>query len=190
MPKSVLVMLSSPLADRMAGVARFARERGWRLIFQDRFGFAHPFDWAGDGVIATIRGEPRSLAFLRRLVRNGVPIVDLTCDVPAFPCARVCTDHVASGRLASEHFAERNIRSLAFFSIDPGPVRDRLWRGFSEASAPARWCFSQERPDARWDDWDAVSRWLSAKIAAAPLEDLSALVGAELAMRIHDYLKE
>ena len=27
-----------------------------------------------------------------------------------------------------------------------------------------------------------------ARIAAAPLEELSALVGAELAMRIHDYL--
>ena len=79
MPKSVLVMLSSPLADRMAGVARFARERDWRLMFQDRFGFAHPFDWAGDGVIATIRGEPRSLAFLRRAratraLRNGCAV--------------------------------------------------------------------------------------------------------------------
>jgi hypothetical protein len=29
-----------------------------------------------------------------------------------------------------------------------------------------------------------------AKIAQAPLEDLSALVGAELAVRIHDYLNE
>jgi len=28
-----------------------------------------------------------------------------------------------------------------------------------------------------------------ARIAAAPLEDLSALVGAELAVKIHDYLK-
>ena len=33
--------------------------------------------------------------------------------------------------------------------------------------------------------------WVSvAKIAAAPLEELSAQVGAELAMRIHDYLNE
>ena len=82
-------MLSSPLASRMAGVSRFAREHGWHLMFQDRMGFAHPFDWMGDGVVATVRRERRSLTYLRHLARRGVPIVDLTCDVPRFPCARV-----------------------------------------------------------------------------------------------------
>ena len=54
MNKRVLVLLSSPIASRTAGVSRYAREHGWHLMFQDRMGFAHPFDWMGDGVIATI----------------------------------------------------------------------------------------------------------------------------------------
>ena len=172
--KSVLVMLSSPLASRMAGVSRFASEKGWHLMFQDRL-YAHPFDWDGDGVVATIRDDPRTLAFLRRLAGKGVPIVDLTCDVPDFPCSRVMADHVAAGRLAAEHFAERNIRSLVFFSLDWGNVRERLWRGFSSGGAGvagvspsvSKWCFAEERPRTRWDDWDAVSRWLSEKFAVA-----------------------
>ena len=173
MNKRVLVLLSSPLASRMAGVSRFARERGWHLMFMDRLS-SRPFDWDGDGVIATIRDDKRTLAFLRRQSEKGIPIVDLTCDVPDFRCARVVADHVAAGRLAAAHFAERNIRSLVFLSLDWGHVRDRLWRGFSANAGGARvrpgvakWCFSQDRPHARWDDWDAVSRWLSGKFAAA-----------------------
>ena len=38
--KRVLVMLLSPLSGRMAGVARFARERGWHLMFHDRLGLS------------------------------------------------------------------------------------------------------------------------------------------------------
>lgn len=168
-------MLSSPVASRMAGVSRYAREHGWHLMFQDRMGFAHPFDWMGDGVIATIRQEPRSLAFLRRLARRGVPIVDLTCDVPRFPCARVSADHVAAGRIAAEHLAERNYRSHAFFSLEGGSVRDRIWRGFTESGPAERWCFADERPNVRWNAWDSVTRWLAAKFAASgkPLGVLS-----------------
>lgn len=160
-------MLSSPIASRMAGVSQYAREHGWHLMFQDRMGFAHPFDWTGDGVVATIRDEPRSLAFLRRLAGRHVPIVDLTFDVPAFPCARVSADHQAAGRLAAAHFADRGFRSRVFFSLDWGAVQERLWRGFTESAPAAKWCFASERPHVRWNDWDAVTRWLADKFAAA-----------------------
>ena len=165
--RSVLAMISSPVASRIDGVSRFAREHGWHLMFQDRLGFAHPFDWIGDGVVATIRGDRRELAFLRHLAGMGIPIVDLTFDRPEFPCARVSCDHVAAGRLASEHFLERNYRSLVFFSIDWGNVQERLWRGFSEKTTAGQWVFSRECPKARWNDWGAVSRWLEGKFASA-----------------------
>ena len=164
---SVLAMISSPVASRIDGVSRFAREHGWHLMFQDRLGFAHPFDWVGDGVVATIRGDKRELAFLRHLAEQGIPIVDLTFDRPDFPCARVSCDHVAAGRLAAEHFLERNYRSLVFFSIDWGNVRERLWRGFSAKTAAEKWVFSRECPRVRWNDWGAVSRWLERKFASA-----------------------
>ena len=164
---SVLAMISSPVASRIDGVSRFAREHGWHLMFQDRLGFAHPFDWVGDGVVATIRGDRRELAFMRHLAALGIPIVDLTFDEPDFPCARVSCDHVAAGRLAAEHFLERNYRSLVFFSIDWGNVRERLWHGFSAKTAAEKWVFSRECPRVRWNDWGAVSRWLERKFASA-----------------------
>ncbi len=165
--RSVLAMISSPVASRIDGVSRFAREHGWHLMFQDRLGFAHPFDWVGDGVVATIRGDRREMAFLRHLAERGIPIVDLTFDRPDFPCSRVSCDHVAAGRLAAEHFLERNYRSLVFFSIDWGNVRERLWRGFSAKTAAEQWVFSRECPRVRWNDWGAVSRWLERKFASA-----------------------
>lgn len=165
--KSVLAMISSPIASRINGVSRFAHEHGWHLMFHDRLGFTHPFDWVGDGVVATVRGDKREMAFLRHLAGLGVPIVDLTFDEPDFPCARVSCDHVAAGRLAAEHFRERNYRSLVFFSIDWGNVRERLWRGFTEKTEAQQWVFSRECPKARWNDWGTVSRWLEGKFAAA-----------------------
>ena len=173
--KSVLAMISSPVASRLDGISRYAREHGWHLMFQNRLGFAHPFDWIGDGVIATIRGDKRELAFLRHLAGLGIPIVDLTFEKPDFPCARVSCDHVAAGRLAAEHFMERNYRSLVYFSIDWGNVQERHWHGFSAKTEARRWVFSRECPKVRWNDWGAVSRWLESKFASAakPLGALS-----------------
>ena len=172
---SVLAMISSPVASRIDGVSRFAREHGWHLMFQDRLGFAHPFDWVGDGVVATVRNDRRELAFLRHLAELGIPIVDLTFEKPNFPCARVSCDHVAAGRLVADHFMERNYRSLVFFAIDWGNVQERLWRGFSAKTEAQQWVFSRERPKVRWNDWGAVSRWLERKFASAakPLGVLS-----------------
>jgi len=80
--KNVLVMVSPMSVTRVEGIARFAREHDWNLMIQDRLGPEHPFDWDGDGVVATIRRDPHSSAFLRSLMRRGVPVVDLTCDRP------------------------------------------------------------------------------------------------------------
>ena len=165
--RSVLAMISSPVASRVDGVTRFAREHGWHLMFQDRMGFSHPFDWIGDGVVATIRGDRRELAFLRHLADLGIPIVDLTFACPNFPCARVSCDHAADARLAAEHFLERNYKSLVFFSLDWGNVHERLWRGLSGKTAAERWVFSLDCPKVRWNDWGAVSRWLERKFAGA-----------------------
>lgn len=166
--RSVLAMISSPVASRIDAVSRFAREHGWHLMFQDRLGFAHPFDWVGDGVVATIRDDRRQLAYLRHLADMGIPIVDMTFDRPDFPCARVSCNHVEAGRLAAGHFLERNYRSLVFFSLDWGNGRERFWQGFSSMAAARQWIFSRECPKVRWNDWGAVSKWLEFKFASAP----------------------
>ncbi len=165
--KSVLAMISSPVASRISGVSRFAREHGWYLTFQDRLGFAHLYDWTGDGVVATIRSGKRELDFLRHLAELGIPIVDMTFEEPEFPCARVSCDHVAAGRLAAAHFLECNYRSLVFFSLDWGNVHRRLWDGFTEKAEAQQWVFSRDCPKDRCYDMEIVSRWLEDKFASA-----------------------
>lgn len=83
-------------------------------------------------------------------------------------CARVSADHVSAGRLAAAHLAERNYRFRVFFTLDwDGNVRNRIWRGFTESGPAEKWVFSRECPNVRWDDWNAVGRWLAGKFAAA-----------------------
>jgi len=168
MNQRVLVMITSPVGPRLDGVARYARGHGWHLMIQDRLGPEHPFDWPCDGVVATIRRDPRAFAFLRSLVRRGVPVVDLTCDRPAFAVPRVTTDHAAVGRLAAAHFAERGFRNRVFFSVGWGHVQDLRWRGLSEESPAERWSLALERPGAARGGARALARWLEARLAAAP----------------------
>ena len=168
MNKRVLVMVNSALAPRLDGVARCARERGWHLMIQDRLGQEHPFDWSGDGVVATIRREPRAFAFLRHLMRRGVPVVDLTCDRPALAVPRVMTDHAAVGRMAAAHFAELNYRRRVFFSFGWGHVQSLRWRGLSGSAPAERWCFARDVTGTRRNDGAAVDRWLDARLRSAP----------------------
>lgn len=137
-------------------------------MIQDRLGPEHPFDWPCDGVVATVRRDPRAFAFLRSLVRRGVPVVDLTGDRPAFAVPRVTTDHGAVGRLAAAHFAERGFRNRVFFSVGWGHVQDLRWRGLSEESPAERWSLALERPGAARGGARALARWLEARLAAAP----------------------
>ena len=55
---NVLAMISPMSSERVNGIARYAREHGWNLMIQDRLGH-HPLAWHGDGIIATLRSDPK-----------------------------------------------------------------------------------------------------------------------------------
>ena len=172
-----------PMSDeRVGGIARYAKERGWSLMIQDRLGYG-PTAWRGDGAIATIRDDPALLAVIRRMVRSGVPVVDLTANRPDVRVARVTSDHAGIGRLAAEHFAERNYRHLAWFSLGWGNVHRLRFDGFARGAVAAsaggatgacgaeevrRWVFSEGRGGRSPGGWNAFSSWVSRKLRAAP----------------------
>ena len=103
---------------RNDGVRRFAHEAGWNLIDTTRLvgGLAGLAGWRGDGAIVTLRDDPTTPAFVRRMRRAGIPVVDLSNQRPDIRVPRVCVDNVAIGRLAAAHFAEFNHRHAAWFS--------------------------------------------------------------------------
>lgn len=190
--KDVLLAVTPPSPQRNEGVARFARAAGWNLLVANRLMRAL-VGWRGDGALVTLRDEPELLEFVRRLRRRGIPVVDLTAEHPELRLPRVCGDNRAIGRLAAEHFAERNHRHAAWFSTKWTPVHADRYQGFHETwtsllTAPppgdaafsrvtrpegripdiSRWVLSEGVAADRWDDSRAVSRWFAEKFRTAP----------------------
>ena len=166
MREKVLAMVSPMSAARIAGIARYAHEQGWHLMIQDRLGY-HPLAWDGDGVIAALRSDPISVDAVRRLMKRGIPVVDLTISRPDIKVPRVMSDHTAIGRLAAEHFSERNYRNIVWFSTGWGKVQELRYAGLIEQAPAARWIAEEELPKTRRNDWSTFLRWLSAKLKAA-----------------------
>lgn len=167
--KNVLVMVSPMSFPRTEGIARYAREHDWNLMIQDRLGY-HPLAWNGDGVIATIRSDPVTFSCISRLMKRGVPVVDLTISRPDVSVPRVTSDHTAIGRLAAEHFRERNFRNAVWFSTGWGAVHAMRFKGLQEGleRAPLKWVLAESLPTSRQNDWASFTKWLRGAFAAAP----------------------
>ena len=167
--KNVLVMVSPTSVPRIEGIARFAREHDWNLMIQDRLGY-HPLAWNGDGIIATLRSDPVTFSSIARLMKRGIPVIDLTMSRPDLSVPRVTSDHEAIGRLAAEHFLERNFHNAAWFSTGWGAVHAMRFKGLSDGLgfAPFKSVLAESLPRSRQNDWSAFTKWLRGAFADAP----------------------
>jgi LacI family transcriptional regulator len=87
------------------GVARFARERQWRVIAD--FDDPVPGSWQGDGALTLVGSH---LDLWRRLRRLRVPVVDLAESHPEIRIPRVTMDNRVIGTLAADYFLTRSAR--------------------------------------------------------------------------------
>ncbi|MGN0854328.1 MAG: substrate-binding domain-containing protein [Kiritimatiellia bacterium] len=164
----VLVLLSSDPPQRFQGVARLAGEQGWHIRVERRR--EPPKDWTGDGVLVMLEDIPPLTAFVRRIRRRGIPVVDLLEDRPEVPLVRVTGDNPAIGRLAAEHFHAHDFRHAAFFSLRHNHTHDLRLEGFRavwRGDAPAVWLW----PDAAGghpEDWQRMGAWLTNLLRQAP----------------------
>ena len=167
MKRKVLVMISPVSAARMAGVARYAREHNWHLMIQDRLGH-RPLAWSGDGIVAALRSDAASVATIMKLKKRGIPVVDITMSRPDIRVPRVTSDHAEIGRMAAEHFAERNFRNVVWFSTGWGNVHALRYGGLTEKSPAGRWIVEEALPKARQNDWPAFLRFIGRQLKEAP----------------------
>ena len=174
--RNVLILVTPAYQPRLAGIARYARQHGWQLTILDRIA-RQPRGWNGDGVLVTLRDNPETVAFVKSLRRRKIPVVDLTFNHPEMRLPRVSGDHTAMGRLAREHFEERNFHNFAWFSTNWLNIHRLRYDGFSNPSNPSnfsnlsntkRWVFSEEAPSERLDDFAWFNRWLGKKLRDAP----------------------
>ena len=172
--RNVLILVTPAYQPRLAGIARYARQHSWQLTILDRIA-RQPKGWNGDGVLVTLRDNPEIVAFVKSLRRRKIPVVDLTFNHPEMHIPRVSGDHAAMGRLAQEHFTERNFHHFAWFSTNWLNIHKLRYTGFANSSAPPhlhsptrRWVFSEEAPPERLDDFAWFDRWLGKKLREAP----------------------
>ena len=164
----VLILISADPPHRFRGIARLAGEQGWHIRTERRR--EPPRDWTGDGALVMLEDIPPLMAFVRRLRRRGIPVVDLLEDRPEVPLVRVAGDNPEIGRLAAEHFNARDFRHAAFFSVRHNHTHDLRLAGFRAAwkgAEPAVWLW----PDvagAHPEDWRRMGGWLADLLRRAP----------------------
>ena len=165
--RNVLILVTPAYQPRLAGIARYARQHGWQLTILDRIA-RQPKGWNGDGVLVTLRDNPEIVAFVKSLRRRKIPVVDLTFNHPELRLPRVSGDHAAMGRLAREHFNERNFRHFAWFSTNWLNIHKLRYEGFAGKDPVPRWVFSEEASKDRLDDFAWFNRWLGGKLKSIP----------------------
>ncbi len=115
-----LIVESSGSAGRelLRGVARYAREKGnWSIYYEP----SHIPDvvptwlnrWRGDGLLARVRNRKMAA----RLLRMGLPVVDVLGNMPEWPFPLVQVDDAGVASLAAEHLLERGFRKFAYCAI-------------------------------------------------------------------------
>ena len=166
--KDILLLIDAVPVERFKGIARFAKEHAWHMTIEDRPSYPPPAGWRGDGAIVMLNNEPRRIAYVKKLMRRGIPIVDLTANCPDIRLPRVLGDSPAVGRLAAGHFAERSLKHIAWFSAEWTPGHENRFNGFVSAWSPRgkvlKWVFPPSAPVGG----RTLADWLQSRILDAP----------------------
>ena len=142
-------------------------------MVQDRLGYQPPV-WRGDGMLVTLRTDAATADLVKRVRRNGMPVVDLTVNRPDIRLPRVTSDHAAIGRLAAEHFAARDFRHAAWFSLGWTHVHTLRFDALAATcrrlgmDAPLKWTYADMVPAAHLGNWRTFARTLGARLVSAP----------------------
>ena len=162
--RNVLLVIQPAYPERIQGIARFARSHGWHLTIVDRLA-RFPRGWRGDGALVTLRGNTKTNRFVKELVRDGIPVVDLTFNHPEIRLPRVSGDHEAFGRLARQHFESLNFRHFAWFSTGWSHVHELRCSGFAPDD---RWVLGDLVAADEIDNWRLFLKVIGGKLQSAP----------------------
>jgi LacI family transcriptional regulator len=120
---SVLLAIADARPGFVRGIGRYAQEHRWRLVTDMLYTGTLPPGWCGDGVISSAGRRADLAAFV---ASSTVPVVEI--GLMRLDLGRPCAagDNVAIGRLAAEHFLERNFRHFLWVPfLDDTTNRER-----------------------------------------------------------------
>lgn len=165
--RNVLILGAAAFSPRLDGIAPFAKAHGWNVQYNrliDR-----PFSYACDGAIVLLTNDTREIDCVRRLIRRGIPVVDLTIVRTKLKIPRVIGDHCGIGHLAADHFNLRGFSHAAWLSSSWSNVHRLRLQGFAShfKGHCERWIWPEHAasdPRSR----TAFADWLRRKILTAP----------------------
>jgi len=166
--KDILLLIDAVPVERFRGIARFAKEHAWHVTIEDRPSYPPPRGWRGDGAIVMLNDEPRRIGYVKQLLRNGIPVVDLMADCPDIKLPRVLGDSMAVGRLAAEHFTKHSLKHVAWFSAEWTLGHERRFTGFANGwgnrGTVFKWVFPASSPIGG----RTLTDWLRRRLLNAP----------------------
>ena len=175
--RNVLLVIQPAYPERIQGIARFARSHGWHLTIVDRLA-RFPRGWRGDGALVTLRDNAKTNRFVRGLVRDGIPVVDLTFNNPEIRLPRVSGDHEAFGRLARKHFESLNFHHFAWFSTGWSHVHELRFCGYAAETrdqgsgigdqGACRWVLEDMVGNDEIDNWRLFLKIIGRELKSAP----------------------
>ena len=120
LPHVALIVETSTAYGRaiLSGISQYVREHGPWTVYIEQRSLQDPAPpwlerWHGDGIIARA-STPQSA---RKLLKTGVPTVDLNDQVRGLGLPQIHSDHAAIARLAADHLIERGFRHFAYFGF-------------------------------------------------------------------------
>jgi LacI family transcriptional regulator len=181
-PRVAVVIEASNAYARglLAGIHRHVREHEpWTVFLPEHGRGAPPLEqlagWRGDGVIARVETPAIAAVLSRVSKKQTIPIIDVSAArlLPTVPYVE--TDDKAIGRVAADHFAERDFRHYGFVGDPRFRWSENRCRAFTAAvnarghavdvfpGAAGR----RGRPRAKAvgdppDDDEAIEEWLQA----------------------------
>ena len=139
-PRVAVVIEASNAYARglLAGIHRHVREHEpWTVFLPEHGRGAPPLEqlagWHGDGVIARVETPAIAAVLARMSKKQTIPIIDVSAArlLPIVPYVE--TDDEAIGRVAADHFAERDFRHYGFVGDPRFRWSDNRCRAFTTA---------------------------------------------------------
>ena len=159
-PKRVLLALSWYSHEIHRGVARYAKQAGWRLDRSVHRYTDIPTNWQGDGILCSTNPAGK----IKTIIENAkLPTVNMGGWYPGLNLPTVIHDDFEIGKQAAEHFIDREFTELAFYLRSPSQLARTRREGFEmTARAAGRNCYrldwhtykqTQSNPNPSIKDW-------------------------------------
>jgi LacI family transcriptional regulator len=154
-PQVALMIETSTAYGRaiLKGVSQYICEHEpWNVYFEQRSLQDPPppwlDQWGGDGIISRA-STPKSA---RRVLRTGIPIVDLNDQVTNLGLPQIHSDHAAIARMAAAHLMDRGFRHFAYFGFPVFEWSVRRSEAFAHYVRAAGYTFHENpiTPRASW----------------------------------------